>query len=66
MTTLPFKLSAQPAGVRKAYSNFVKEYGTEEGTRIFLKKAEEQGTGRTMRQKVVSVYKKGARLGRPS
>jgi hypothetical protein len=60
--TLPFKLSAQSKGVQKAYRAFVKQYGAEEGQRIFLQKAEEQGTGTTIRQKVNSVYKKGAKL----
>lgn len=59
---LPFKLNAQPVGVQKAYAAMTKEYGAAEGRRIFLAKAEERGTGSTIRQKCVSVYKKGARL----
>lgn len=59
---LPFKLSAQPRSVQKAYNNFVEFYGKQEGERIFLKKAEEQGKGRTVRQRVLSTYKKGAKL----
>lgn len=59
---LPFKLSAQTRGTQKAHAAFVKEYGKKEGERIFLKKAEEQGTGNTIRQKVNSIYKKGGTL----
>jgi hypothetical protein len=58
----PWKLEAQAKGVQKAYANFTQEYGQEEGTRIFLAKAEERGTGNTLRQKVNSVYKNGAVL----
>lgn len=65
MASLPFKISAQSRGAQKAYKNFVQFYGRGEGTRIFLQKAEEQGTGRTIRQKVNSVYKRGAKLGKP-
>lgn len=61
--TLPFKITAQPAGVQKAHTRFVQQYGQAEGERIFLAKAEEQGTGNTLRQKVISVYKKGSHLG---
>lgn len=60
--SLPFKISAQSAGVRKAHTRMVKQYGKKEGERIFLAKADEQGEGRTIRQKVISVYKKGAKL----
>lgn len=60
--TLPFKITAQSRGAQKAHRNFVKQYGREEGDRIFLAKADEQGTGNTLRQKVNSVYKTGARL----
>ena len=59
---LPFKLSAQTRGAQKAYGEFVKEYGKEEGTRIYLQKAEERGTGNTIRQKVNSIYKRGGKL----
>lgn len=59
---LPFKLKAQTVGAQKAYRAMVEQYGREEGTRIFLAKAEERGTGNTIRQKVNSVYKKGAKL----
>lgn len=60
--SLPFKLSAQSAGAQKAYAAFVRQYGKAEGERIFLAKAEERGRGRTLREKVNSVYKTGARL----
>jgi hypothetical protein len=59
---LPFKLSAQPKGTQKAFTNFIGEYGYKEGTRIFLQKAEEQGTGTTLRQKANSIYKRGGHL----
>lgn len=59
---LPFKLSAQPVSVQRAYSAFLDQYGITDGRRIFLAKADERGTGRTQRQRVLSVYKKGATL----
>lgn len=62
MTELPFKLSAQSKGAQKAYRNFVKQYGRQKGTEIYLKKAYERGEGKTIRQKVNSVYKTGAKL----
>jgi hypothetical protein len=62
MAKLPFKITAQSKGAQKAYTRFVAEYGKTEGTRIFLAKAEEQGTGKTLRQKVNSTYKTGAKL----
>jgi hypothetical protein len=62
MTKLPFKIMAQTKGVQKAYKEFVKEYGSEEGTRIFLAKADERGQGNTLREKVNNVYKTGAKL----
>lgn len=46
-------------GAQKALGNFIDLYGISEGERIFLKKAEERGTGSTLRQKINSVYKKG-------
>lgn len=61
--SLPFDISKQAAGAQKAYRRFIKQYGKQEGERIFLAKAEEQGKGRTLSQKVNSVYKTGARLG---
>lgn len=63
MMTLPFDISKQSVGAQKAYRRFVKQYGKSEGERIFLAKAEEQGKGRTLSQKVNFVYKTGARLG---
>jgi hypothetical protein len=60
--SLPFKLSAQTKGLQKAHAGFVKQYGQAEGERIMLLKAEEQGTGKTIRQKANSVYKTGAKL----
>lgn len=60
--TLPFKISKQSKGVQKAYAGFVAYYGKEEGERIFLALAEERGTGKTLREKVNSIYKKGGHL----
>lgn len=60
--TLPWRLEAQSVGFQHAYRNFVNRYGQEEGTRIFLAKGEEQGTGRTLREKCNSVYKNGATI----
>jgi hypothetical protein len=61
--SLPFKLEAQSKGAQKAYKNFQNEYGQHHGHDLFLKKAEEQGTGNTIRQKVNSTFKKGAKKG---
>jgi hypothetical protein len=60
--SLPFKIQAQTVGAQRAYKEFVKQYGKKEGERIYLQKAEEQGTGRTIRQKVNSIYHKGAHI----
>jgi hypothetical protein len=49
-------------GAKEALTNMRKEYGASEGNRIFMTKAEEQGTGNTLRQKVNSVYAKGSKL----
>lgn len=49
-------------GAQKALGNFISEYGREEGERIYKAKADEKGTGSTLRQKVNSVYKTGAKL----
>jgi hypothetical protein len=57
---VPWKLSAQTVGFQKALRNFKEQYGPEEGVRIFLQKAEEQGAGNTLRQKANSIYKTGA------
>lgn len=62
MARLPFKISAQTVGAQRAYRRFVRFYGLDEGRRIYLAKAEEQGTGNTIRQKVNSTYHKGAKL----
>lgn len=61
--TLPFKISAQKASVRKAHTRFVETYGKREGDRVFLAYAEEHGTGSTPRQKVISVFSKGSHIG---
>jgi hypothetical protein len=60
--SLPFKITAQTKGAQKAHAAFVREYGAAEADRIFLAKAEEQGTGKTLREKVNSVYKTGAKI----
>lgn len=62
MRSLPFDISKQTRGAQKAFKNFTNFYGTHDGPRIYLKKAEEQGQGSTIRQKVNSIYKKGAKL----
>lgn len=62
MSKLPFDITKQSAGAQKAYKNFVKFYGKQEGTRVFLQKAEDEGKGNTIRQKVNSIYHKGAKL----
>lgn len=49
-------------GAKKALGNFINDYGEVDGVEIFLDKAEEQGTGTTLRQQVNSIYHKGAKL----
>lgn len=49
-------------GAQKALGNMVSEYGTEKAVQVFLDKAREQGSGNTLRQRVNSTYKKGAKL----
>jgi len=50
------------AGAKKALGEMRKEYGKAEGNRIFLAKADEKGKGKTLRAKVNSTYRKGAKL----
>jgi hypothetical protein len=59
---LPFKISAQRKGTQKAHRKFVERYGEDEGNRIFLQRAEEHGEGKTLRQKVNSIYKHGGKF----
>lgn len=59
---VPWRIAAQTKGFQKALRNFKELYGPEEGVRIFLKKAEEQGEGKTLRQKANDIYKTGAKL----
>lgn len=59
---LPFKISAQSKGAQKAFVRITDHYGKVKGTEIFLKRAEEHGIGKTVRQKVNSVYKKGGKF----
>ena len=58
ITKRNFKVENLPAGPKKAFRRFHATYGKEEGERIFLKKADEQGRGRTLREKVIDVYRK--------
>jgi hypothetical protein len=60
--SLPFKLQAQSAGAQKAYKEFIKQYGKKEGERIYLEYADEHGSGSTIRQRVNSVFRKGAKI----
>ena len=57
-----FKIRNLTKGAQKARRRMLRGYGTEEGDRIWREKAEEQGTGSTLRQKLNSIYKKGAKL----
>jgi hypothetical protein len=59
---VPWKVSAQTVGFQKALRNFKELYGSEEGVRIFLAKAEEQGEGKTLREKCNFTYKTGGKL----
>jgi hypothetical protein len=49
-------------GAQKARKRMQRFYGTKQGNEIWQKRAEERGKGKTLRQKVNSVYKKGAKL----
>jgi hypothetical protein len=49
-------------GAQKALGGFIDTYGQARGPGLFLRKANEQGTGNTLRQKVNSVYKRGAKV----
>jgi hypothetical protein len=60
---LPFKITAQTKGAQKAFRRMTRRYGSDEGTRIFLERAEEHGVGNTVRQKANSIYKKGGKFG---
>jgi hypothetical protein len=61
-TRYPFKIRNLTKGAKKARRHMQRFYGTEEGNRIWEAKAEEQGTGNTLREKVNSIYHKGAKL----
>ena len=50
-------------GAKKALGNMLEEYGDAKGIQVFLDKAREQGSGNTLRQRVNSTYKTGAKLG---
>jgi len=65
MSKLPFKLTAQTKGLQRAHRRFIAKYGEEEGNRIFLQKADEQGIGNTTRQRANSIYKFGGKLHGP-
>lgn len=56
------RVSTLSKGAQKALTAMRSEYGAKEGNRIFLAKADERGRGSTLRQKVNSTYKKGAKL----
>ena len=49
-------------GAKKALGHMRAEYGAREGNRIFIEKAKENGKGQTLRAKVNSTYRKGAKL----
>jgi hypothetical protein len=51
-------------GAQKAFGEFQQFYGETEGVRIFFQKAEEQGRGKTKRQRVNSIFAVGAKLPR--
>jgi hypothetical protein len=60
--TYPFKISKLSKGAQKARKRMISQYGPTEGDRIWREKAEEKGTGKTLREKINSVYHKGATL----
>lgn len=49
-------------GAKKALGNMIEQYGKEKAIQVFIDKAKEQGKGTTIRQKVNSTYKQGAKL----
>ena len=57
-----FKIRNLSKGAQKARRRMLSQYGKEEGDRIWREKAEEQGEGSTLRQKINSIYHKGAKL----
>lgn len=57
--TLP---KSYPVGAKKALKNMEGFYGQDEGRRIFVQKALEQGSGSSLRDKITSTYKTGAKL----
>jgi hypothetical protein len=59
----PFKISSLTKGAQKARQRMMTQYGKEKGEQVWLDKAREQGQGNTDREKLNSVYKKGAKLG---
>lgn len=58
-TELP---ESYPVGAHKAYAAFQDFYGSEDGRRIFIKKALELGRGDTIHEKIADVYKTGAKV----
>ena len=57
--TLP---KSYPVGAKKALKNMQGFYGQQEGRRIFVQKALEQGSGTTFHDKIASTYRTGAKL----
>ena len=57
-----FKIRNLSKGAQKARRRMLKSYGRKDGDRIWRKKAEEKGKGKTLREKVNNTYKKGAKL----
>jgi hypothetical protein len=49
-------------GAKKAWDQMRADYGPEDGRRIFVQKAIERGSGKSMRELVDSTYAKGANL----
>lgn len=62
ISKFPFKISNLTKGAQKARKQMMKDYGKEKGEEIWVKRAEERGTGNTLRQQINSTYKKGAKL----
>jgi len=58
----PFRISNLTKGAQKARKQMMKDYGSKKGEEIWVKRAEERGTGNTLRQMLNSTYKKGAKL----
>lgn len=62
MAKYNFKIRNLSRGAQKARRRMQRQYGTKKGNSIWQAKAEEKGEGKTLREKINSVYHRGAKL----